>query len=206
MLDDAEADCFDVIVVHKLDRIARNIRVMPDRLARLEQATVAFVRISENMDFTTPIGRVILATLSAFAQYYSDNLATETSKGKQERKRQGLYNGVLPFGTTKGEDGVPTLDTAPRWVAPVPAKATAAGRLRRSLARSKRKSATCSTAPRSRSKRAAGSSMPGDGVGRATWTPTPSASGCGASSTGCPTCTSRGRSRGRATTRNARRS
>jgi site-specific DNA recombinase len=118
MLDDADAGRFDVIVVHKLDRFARNIRVTLDTLARLEQANVAFVSISENMDFTTPIGRVILATLSAFAQYYSDNLATETSKGKQERKRQGLYNGVLPFGAAKGEDGIPVLDTAPRWQSP----------------------------------------------------------------------------------------
>lgn len=115
MLVDADAGRFDVIVVHKLDRFARNIRVTLDTLARLERAGVGFLSISEDMDFTTPIGRVLLATLSAFAQYYSDNLATETAKGKQERKRQGLYNGVLPFGVTKGEGGIPVLDTTPRW-------------------------------------------------------------------------------------------
>ena len=59
------------------------------------------------MDFTTPIGKVILATLAAFAQYYSDNLATETKKGKAERKAQGLYNGLLPFGVKKNADGLP---------------------------------------------------------------------------------------------------
>jgi hypothetical protein len=30
------------------------------------------------MHFTSPIGKVILATLAAFAQYYSDNLSWET--------------------------------------------------------------------------------------------------------------------------------
>jgi site-specific DNA recombinase len=115
MLDAATLARFDVIVVHKLDRFARNIRVTLDTLAQLERAGVAFVSISENMDFTTPIGRVILATLGAFAQYFSDNLATETAKGKQERKCQGLYNGVLPFGAGKGEAGIPVLDTEPRW-------------------------------------------------------------------------------------------
>src|SRR5215210_487529 len=49
MLSDADAGRFDVIVVHKLDRFARNIRVTLDTLARLEQANVAFVSISENM-------------------------------------------------------------------------------------------------------------------------------------------------------------
>ncbi len=44
----------------------------------------------------------------------SVNLSFETSKGKQERKRQDLYNGLLPFGTTKEPAGVPLLDTTAR--------------------------------------------------------------------------------------------
>ena len=71
---------------------------------------VGFVSISEQMDFTTPIGKVILATLAAFAQYYSDNLSLETKKGKAERKAQGLYNGLLPFGVKKNSAGIPVPD------------------------------------------------------------------------------------------------
>src|ERR671913_1009582 len=101
MLADAETGMIDVVVVHKLDRFARNLRVTLETLERLERSGVGFVSISEQMDFTTPIGKVILATLAAFAQYYSDNLATEVRKGKGERKKQGLYNGLLPFGVKK---------------------------------------------------------------------------------------------------------
>lgn len=107
LLEDAEAGQFDVIVVHKLDRFSRNLKITLDVLDRLERAGVGFVSISENMDFASPIGRVMLANLGAFAQYYSDNLSHETKKGKTERKRQGLYNGLLPFGVTKDDDGVP---------------------------------------------------------------------------------------------------
>ena len=110
MLADAEAGRLDVIVVHKLDRFARNLRVTLETLEQLERSRVGFVSISEQMDFTTPIGRVILATLAAFAQYYSDNLSTETKKGKAERKAQGLYNGLLPFGLKKNTSGVPVPD------------------------------------------------------------------------------------------------
>lgn len=113
MLADAEAGRFDVLVVHKLDRFARNVLVTLETLQRLERAGVGFVSLSETMDFTNPIGKVILATLAAFAQYYSDNLSHETKKGKAERKRQGLYNGLLPFGVTKSAQGVPVLDTRP---------------------------------------------------------------------------------------------
>src|SRR5215211_6624339 len=82
MLADAEAGLLDVVVVHKLDRFARNLRVTLETLERLERSGVGFVSISEQMDFTTPIGKVILSTLGAFAQYYSDKLTTETKKGK----------------------------------------------------------------------------------------------------------------------------
>ncbi len=110
MLDDAEQGQFDILIVHKLDRFARNLRMTLEMLDRLETARVGFVSISEQMDFTSPIGKVILATLAAFAQYYSDNLSTETKKGKAERKAQGLYNGMLPFGIKKNSSGIPVPD------------------------------------------------------------------------------------------------
>ncbi len=47
------------------------------------------------------------------AQFYSDNLSAETKKGKAERKRQGLYNGLLPFGVTTNEAGIPVLNMVP---------------------------------------------------------------------------------------------
>src|SRR5215218_9645886 len=110
LLVDAEAGLIDVVVVHKLDRFARNLRVTLETLERLERVRVGFVSISEQMDFTTPIGKVVLATLAAFAQYYSDNLSAETKKGKAERKAQGLFNGVLPFGLKTNPDGIPVPD------------------------------------------------------------------------------------------------
>jgi site-specific DNA recombinase len=115
MLADAEAHHFDVIIVHKLDRFARNRRVAFETFHRLGKAGVGFVSISENMDYSTPAGQLMLTMLVGMAQFYSDNLAFETKKGKGERKRQGLYNGLLPFGTTKGPDGIPVLDTDARW-------------------------------------------------------------------------------------------
>jgi site-specific DNA recombinase len=107
LLADAEAGAFDAIIVHKLDRFARSVIVALETLHRLEALSIGFVSIGEQMDFTTPIGKVILTTLAAFAEYYSANLSAETRKGKAERKRQGIYNGLLPFGVTKGEDGIP---------------------------------------------------------------------------------------------------
>ncbi len=57
MIADAEYGRFDVIVVHKLDRFARNLRVQLETFGRLERAGVAFVSVSEQMDLTTLQGR-----------------------------------------------------------------------------------------------------------------------------------------------------
>ena len=59
---------YDVLVVHKLDRFARNARVTLEYLDKLDKAGHGFVSISENMDFSTPIGKVMLANLAAFGQ------------------------------------------------------------------------------------------------------------------------------------------
>jgi len=106
-LADAQAHLYDVLVVHKLDRFSRNLRVTLESFDILGKAGVAFVSISEQIDYSTPSGKVYLVILGAFAQFYSDNLSEETKKGKRERKAQGLYNGLLPFGTMKGPDGIP---------------------------------------------------------------------------------------------------
>jgi len=109
VIRDALAHKYDVLVVHKLDRFARNARITLEYLEKLEKAGIAFVSLSEQMDFSTPIGRVMLANLAAFGQYYSDNLATEVSKGLKERAEQGLWNGPLAFGYRKADDGSPVV-------------------------------------------------------------------------------------------------
>lgn len=106
-LADAQAHLYDVLVVHKLDRFSRNHRITENSLHGLGQAGVAFISIMEQIDFTTPSGRLFLTMLGGLAQFYSDNLSQETKKGKHERKAQGLYNGILPFGVIKGSDGIP---------------------------------------------------------------------------------------------------
>ncbi|MGH2588744.1 MAG: recombinase family protein, partial [Dehalococcoidia bacterium] len=65
---------------------------------------------AKGLDFTTPMGKVMLGMLALLAEYYSENLGLEIKKGKAERKAQGLYNGLLPFGVKKNSQGVPVPD------------------------------------------------------------------------------------------------
>jgi site-specific DNA recombinase len=70
MMSDAVAAKLDVLVVHKLDRFSRSLRITLEYFDKLLNAGVTFVSINEQMDFITPSGKVHLALLGAFAQYY----------------------------------------------------------------------------------------------------------------------------------------
>lgn len=100
MIDDAKAGHFDVIAVHKLDRFSRSLIDVMTYLNMLNDHSVSFVSVTEDFDFSTPIGKVILAMLAAFSQWYLDNLSNEVSKGKKERARKGGWNGTLSYGYT----------------------------------------------------------------------------------------------------------
>jgi site-specific DNA recombinase len=98
---------YDILVVHKVDRFSRKLRITLEYFDKLGKAGVGFVSIVEQMDFSTPWGKFTLSMLGGLAELYSDNLSQETKKGWHERRAQGLYCGLLPFGAMKGEDGVP---------------------------------------------------------------------------------------------------
>ena len=98
LLEDCKRRKFDVVVVHSLDRWSRNLRVTLETFKQLAENGVAFVSITENIDYSSPEGRLFIAMLGAFAQYFSDSLAKHTSKGMKERAMSGFHNGDVPFG------------------------------------------------------------------------------------------------------------
>lgn len=98
LLDDCRNRDFDVVVVHSLDRWSRNLSVTLQSFKQLADQGIAFSSITENIDYSTPEGKLFIAMLGAFAQYFSDSLAKHTSKGMKERVMNGLANGDIPFG------------------------------------------------------------------------------------------------------------
>src|SRR5260221_5796539 len=109
------AGAYTHLVVHKLDRLGRNVGLVSSVLETLEQHGIIFVSVQDRVDASTAAGRLYIAIFVAIAQWYSDNLSEETKKGKEGRKRAGLYNGILPFGAMRGEGvhAVPLPDLRP---------------------------------------------------------------------------------------------
>lgn len=112
LLDDVALRRVDAVIVHKLDRFFRRVRLLMEVVEQFERQGIQFVSFSEQMDFSTPVGRMVLTNLGAFAEFYSRNLSLETAKGKREKAQQGGWVGPIPIGYEKGPDGglVPSAD------------------------------------------------------------------------------------------------
>jgi site-specific DNA recombinase len=100
----------DAIMVHKLDRFARNLLLA---LTTLERIDYRLVCLNPSVDFTDSMGRMQAHILMSFNQFYSDNLADEVKKGLYERREQGLWLGHLAFGavaqSTEGGGKLPPV-------------------------------------------------------------------------------------------------
>jgi site-specific DNA recombinase len=102
LLQDAANGHFEVVVVHAIDRFYRSLTGLLVTIETLRHQGVSFVSITENLDFTTPWGKLTLAVLGTLAEIYIDRLSAETTKGIRERARKGYWNGTIPFGYCKG--------------------------------------------------------------------------------------------------------
>jgi len=117
LLDDSTKDQFDIVVVHTLDRWSRNQRVTLESLSTLGKHNVSLVSITENIDYSTPQGKLFTQMLGSFAEYFSGALATHVSKGLSQRAHEGKHTGGIPFGYescwAKGEKGEKTRQCDP---------------------------------------------------------------------------------------------
>lgn len=97
-LDLIQSGAADVLIVHKLDRLARDKVLAPQYLRMIHRAGGKLVSLTEQWDFTTPQGEFLFGIMANLNEYHSANLAAEVRKGKHERARQGLSNGRPPYG------------------------------------------------------------------------------------------------------------
>ena len=104
MLHGAQAGEFKVLLVHKLDRFSRNIDTTLKYFRELNNCDVTVASVTEDFDYSTPMGRMFFRMMAVFAQWYLENLSAETVKGKRERAKQGLHNGRVPFGYALSAD------------------------------------------------------------------------------------------------------
>ena len=95
MVDEAKEGRFDVVLVHKLDRFARNRKDSIGYRLELKRHDVSLVSVLEHLD-DSPESIILESVLEAMAEYYSKNLSREVRKGMNENALKGLHTGGLP--------------------------------------------------------------------------------------------------------------
>ena len=101
LISDVKQNKISHVVVYKLDRLSRSQK---DTLYLIEDIFnpygVDFISMNESMDTSTPLGRLMLGILSAFAQLERENIRERTRMGMRERVKSGKWmgGGRTPFG------------------------------------------------------------------------------------------------------------
>jgi DNA invertase Pin-like site-specific DNA recombinase len=84
LMADACRRRFDAILVWKIDRFGRSLKHLVNALAELAALGVAFISLRDNLDLSTPSGRLMFQIIGAMAEFERALI--------QERVRAGLRN------------------------------------------------------------------------------------------------------------------
>jgi site-specific DNA recombinase len=93
----AEDPSVDCLVVHKLDRLARNLEDHAAVRAALRQAGVQLHSVTESLEDSAS-GKLVEGILASIAEFYSANLGQEIRKGMDQKAAQGGWPVRAPFG------------------------------------------------------------------------------------------------------------
>jgi DNA invertase Pin-like site-specific DNA recombinase len=93
LLAAARARRLDVVLVTKLDRLARSTRHLVTLAAELEALGVDLVVTDQAIDTTTPAGRLMFHVLSAIAEFERDLIRERVIAGIRRARAQGRHVG-----------------------------------------------------------------------------------------------------------------
>jgi DNA invertase Pin-like site-specific DNA recombinase len=86
----------DVLVVTKLDRLARSVADLVAIMMRLKASGAALKVLDSPIDMTSPSGELILHVLGAVAQFEREIMLARQREGIAAAKAQGKYKGRKP--------------------------------------------------------------------------------------------------------------
>jgi DNA invertase Pin-like site-specific DNA recombinase len=111
----------DVLVVTKLDRLARSMRDLVDIVAKIEAKGATLRILAMNLDTATPTGRLMLNVLGRVAEFERAIMLERQREGISKAKADGKYKGRAPTARAKATEvrelhaaGVGPVDIANR--------------------------------------------------------------------------------------------
>lgn len=100
-LDQMWADCragrISVVCVWALDRFGRSLRNLIDGLEELQRLGIDFVCLKQDLDSTSPAGRLLFHIVGAVAEFEHHLIRGRIAMGMAEARRKGKHIGRPPL-------------------------------------------------------------------------------------------------------------
>lgn len=100
VLDDARKRKTDAVLVWKFDRFARSTKELINALEEFKALGVDFISFKENIDTSTPAGKILFTMISAFAEFEREIIKERVRAGMEKAKLKGIRLGrpkIPPF-------------------------------------------------------------------------------------------------------------
>jgi len=89
LLADVHQRKCDAVIVWKLDRWGRSLRHLVNSLAELESRGITFVSLRDNLDLSTPAGRLMFQVIGAMAEFERALIAERVKAGMRHARAKG---------------------------------------------------------------------------------------------------------------------
>lgn len=83
----------DVVTVTKYDRLARSLHDLLAIVQRIEERGAGFRSLAEDIDTTTPAGRLIFHVFGSIAEFERQRIAERTREGLAAARKRGRVGG-----------------------------------------------------------------------------------------------------------------
>src|SRR3546814_2167376 len=83
----------DALVVWKLDRLGRSTLHLLTLLDQLRQRGIDFIAVTQGIDTTTAVGRMVFGQLAVFAEFEREQIRERTKAGMEAARARGKHIG-----------------------------------------------------------------------------------------------------------------
>lgn len=98
LMQEARQKQFDVVVVTKLDRFGRSLRDLINSIHELNSIGIQFTSVNDNINTTTPNGKLLFHVLGAFAEFEREIIKERMMAGIAKARQEGRQLGRVPMG------------------------------------------------------------------------------------------------------------
>ena len=99
LMEDIRAGMIDIVVVYKIDRLTRSLFDFAELIKVFEEYGTTFVSVTQQINTTDAMGRMVLNILLAFAQFERELTAERIRDKFAASKKKGLWmHGICPLG------------------------------------------------------------------------------------------------------------